>query len=154
MENAISSLISGYDTGLLNRRDLIRGLSLLIGAQGSTAVDRIQIASINHVSIQVTDIQRSKGFYAGTFGLIDEGSDANTARLASGKCHVSLRRGNPVGIVDHFAFGMNRFNESEVATELKRRGADPRNEGQFGFHVVDPDGVRVQIIENDQRHRV
>lgn len=154
MEHVIASLVSRYDTGLLNRRELIRGLTLLVTAQGSIGADSIQIASLNHVSLQVNDIQRSKAFYTRTFGLIDEGSDANTARLASGKCHVSLRRGNPVGIVDHFAFGLNRFNEGDATAELKRRGADPRNELQFGLHVVDPDGVHVQLIENDERHRV
>lgn len=154
MEHMISSLVSRYETGLLTRRDLIRGLSLLFTTQGSSGGDVIRVASINHVSLQVNDIQRSAEFYTRTFGLINEGSDTNTARLASGKCHVSIRRANPVGIIDHFAFGMNRFSEGEVTAELKRRGADPRNEGQFGFHVVDPDGVRVQIIENDDRHRV
>jgi catechol 2,3-dioxygenase-like lactoylglutathione lyase family enzyme len=154
MEHMISSLVSRYETGTLTRRDLIQGLSLLFAAQGSNSGDVIRVASINHVSLQVSDIQRSAAFYTRTFGLINEGSDANTARLASGKCHVSIRHGNPVGIVDHFAFGINRFNESAVTAELKRRGADARNEGQFGLHVVDPDGVRVQISENDERHRV
>ena len=65
----------------------------------------------------------------------------------------SLRRGNPVGVIDHFAFGMNQFDQSAVTAELERRGAVPREEGRFGFHVSDPDGVRVQISENDAKHR-
>ena len=154
MEQIVSSMVTRYEAGMLNRRELIRGFSLLMSAQGTTGGDVIQIASINHVSVQVNDIQRSASFYTRTFGLVDEASDANTARLVSGKCHVTLRRGNPVGIIDHFAFGMNRFTEADVAAALTRRGAEPRNEAQFGLHVVDPDGVRVQIIENDDKHRV
>ena len=154
MEHVVSSLVRRYETGMLHRREFIRGLSLLISVQGTTAGDVIQIASINHISVQVNDIQRSATFYTRTFGLVEEGSDANTARLVSGKCHVSLRRGSPVGIIDHFAFGMDRFTEADVAAALRRRGAEPRNEAQFGLHVVDPDGVRVQIIENDDKHRV
>ncbi len=153
MEHVISSLVSRYENGVLNRRELIQNLGLLVAAQAPAGANIVNVASINHVSVQVSDLQRSAAFYTRTFGLTDEGSDANTARLVSGRCHVSLRRGNPVGLIDHFAFGMNRFDQDALTAELKRRSSEARNEGQFGFHVVDPDGVRVQIIENDERHR-
>ena len=152
MKHVISSLVDRYDSGLLNRRQLIQSLGLLAAGQVPTGADVVNVSSINHVSVQVSDVQRSSAFYTRTFGLTDEG-DANLARLVSGRCHVSLRRGNPVGVVDHFAFGTNRFDLDAVTAELKRRGSTARNEEQFGFHVVDPDGVRVQIIENDDRHR-
>ena len=152
MTHVISSLVDRYESGLLNRRQLIQSLGLLAAGQVPTGADVINVSSINHVSVQVSDLQRSVAFYTRTFGLTDEG-DANLGRLVSGRCHVSLRRGNPVGVVDHFAFGMNRFDRDAVTAELKRRGSTASNDGQFGFHVVDPDGVRVQIIENDDRHR-
>ena len=152
MEHVISSLVSRYENGVLNRRELIQGLGLLVTAQVPPAADIVNVASINHVSVQVSDLQRSVAFYTRTFGLTNEGSDANAARLASGRCHVSLRRGNPVG-VDHFAFGMNQFDPDALTAELKRRGSEARNEAQLGFHVVDPDGLPVQIIQNVDRHR-
>ncbi len=105
MEHLISSLVGRYESGMLNRRELIRGLGLLTAAQPSTGADVINVASLNHVSVQVSDLERSVAFYTRTFGLTHQGSDATTARLASGKCHVSLLRGTPVGIIDHFSFG-------------------------------------------------
>jgi hypothetical protein len=47
--------------------------------------------------------------------------------------------------VDHFAIGIPRFNRDAAARYVKERGATPL-EGNFaGFHVKDPDGIRVQI---------
>lgn len=153
MERIIASLVSGYDSGALSRRELIQAIGVLAAGQGSSASDVLKVASINHVSLQVSDLQRSAAFYRRVFGLTEAGSDAAAVRLASGRCHISLRHGDPVGLIDHFAFGVDRFDQPAVALELKRRGAEGREAEQFGFHVLDPDGVHVQIAENDARHR-
>src|SRR5919198_5688577 len=155
---AISTLLGRYESGSLTRRELIQTLALLATAPLSSELltvattfnsEVLKVASINHVSLQVGDLERSATFYRRVFGLKDSRNDAKTIRLASGHCHVSLRRGNPVGIVDHFAFGVDHFDQSALTLELRRRGAEPREEEQPGFHVLDPDGVRVQISEND-----
>jgi catechol 2,3-dioxygenase-like lactoylglutathione lyase family enzyme len=152
MEGAISLLVGRYESGVLSRRELIQSLGLLVAPQTPGGSDVIKIASIHHVSVQVADMQRSASFYRRVFGLTDRGTDAETVRLASGKCHISIRRGTPIGI-DHFCFGMDRLSEGVVTPELKRRGAEPRSGGHDGYHVVDPDGIHVQLIENDQYHR-
>jgi catechol-2,3-dioxygenase len=90
MEQLICSLVNRYESGLLNRRQLIQSLGLLVTAQAATSADVVNVASINHVSVQVSDVQRSVAFYTRTFGLIDEGSDANTARLASSTISLSV----------------------------------------------------------------
>ncbi len=127
MESIISSLVIRFERGSLSRRDLVRSLAIL--AAGGTAAGaqeelNFKAATIDHVSIQVADLQRS----------ID-----NTRTL------VSLNRESPTGIVDHFAIGIPKFSKDVAVRYLKERGAAPL-EGNFaGFHVKDPDGVRVQI---------
>ena len=152
MERMISLLVSRYESGSVSRRELIQTVAHFTTAQAQPAAEVLTVASINHVSVQVSNLQRSADFYKRVFGLLDDRSDAETARLASGRCHVSLRLGNPVGVIDHFAFGVNQYDQTALTAELKRRGAVPREEGQFGFHVTDPDGVRVhgelQILEH------
>jgi catechol 2,3-dioxygenase-like lactoylglutathione lyase family enzyme len=153
MEHLISSLVAGFERGSLSRRELIQTLGVLVTAQTPSPAEVLTVASINHVSIQVSNLERSVAFYKRVFGLTDDRSDAETARLASGRCHVSLRRGNPVG-VDHFAFGINLDStRAQWAAELKRRGAEALEDPQVGFYVSDPDGVRVQIYENDAKDR-
>ena len=149
MEHVISSLVSRYENGLLNRRELIQSLAILVSRQTSTRTT-VNVASINHVSVQVKDLQRSVDFYRRVFGLVEKGSDENTKRLVSGTCHVSLRRGNPVGVIDHFAFGVEPFDPYSLRSELKRRGAEVRGEAQ-SVHVIDPDGVDVQISDKNEQ---
>jgi len=69
-------------------------------------------------------------------------------QLRVGKSHLSIRRGSPTG-VDHFAIGIERFNKESIIAELRARGAVPREERNFGLHVIDPDGVHVQVIDSE-----
>ena len=59
---------------------------------------------------------------------------------------VSLHHKNPAGIVDHFAIGVRNFNRDTVATTLKERGTEPSDNLDAGFHIVDPEGISVQIM--------
>ena len=67
-----------------------------------------------------------------------------------GQNFLVLRPGNPSGKVDHFAIGVDSFNQEAVTVDLKARGVTPINEqgGSFGFHILDPDGFPVQISNN------
>jgi len=49
----------------------------------------------------------------------------------------------PAGTIDHFAIEIERFNKDSVIQDLKQRGT-PREEGDAGLHVKDPDGFSVQ----------
>lgn len=73
-----------------------------------------------------------------------------TIALTVGKSRIVLRRGNPPGKVDHFAIGIDRFDKDSVIRDLKSRGAPPIDGGgDFGLHVMDPNGFPVQLSAND-----
>jgi hypothetical protein len=58
---------------------------------------------------------------------------------------VSLNLEKPTATVNHFAIGIPRYNKDAAVRYFTERGVKPL-EGNFaGFHVLDPDGVRVQI---------
>ena len=151
MEPVISDLVSRFERGSLTRRELIGALALLAGsgagaglAEGAT----LKSASINHVSVLVTDMARSIDFYGRVFGLtlVNEDKANKIARLgAGGKILVSLRIEPPPGVIDHFAIGVEGFNREAVTADLKGFGLTPADNIQFGFHVKDPDGAVVQI---------
>jgi glyoxylase I family protein len=150
MESIISNLVARFEQGSLSRRDLVRGLALL-AASGTAAVAQedlnFKAATIDHVSLQVADLQRSVDFYQKMFGfsVVSQEQARSIMRLGNTRTLVSLNRESPAGIVDHFAIGIPRFNRDAAARYVKERGATPL-EGNFaGFHVKDPDGIRVQI---------
>jgi catechol 2,3-dioxygenase-like lactoylglutathione lyase family enzyme len=150
VEPLIADLVSRFERGALTRRELIGAIALLSGAGAAAPASAatLKSASINHVSVLVTDMQRSLDFYGRVFGLtlVNEDKANKIARLgANGKVLVSLRIEPPPGVIDHFAIGVEGFNREAVTADLKGFGLTPADNIQFGFHVKDPDGAVVQI---------
>jgi catechol 2,3-dioxygenase-like lactoylglutathione lyase family enzyme len=153
MESVIDDLVRRFERGALTRRQLIQGLSTLVGVTGASRAGAAQAAGlrgtgIDHVSILVNDMQRSASFYQSVFGMtpVSEDKPNQILRLGMKRTIVSLRHEGQSGLVDHFAISVENFNR-EVATErLKQHGLTPQQNVQFGFHVRDPDGVVVQVV--------
>jgi glyoxylase I family protein len=151
VETIISNLLGRFEKGSLSRRDLIRGLAML-AASGTIAGAQEEIdfktADIDHVSIQVADLQRSIDFYQKMFGfsVVSEDKPRQIVRLGNARTLVSLNREGPAGIVDHFAIGIPRFTKEAAASYVKQRGATPLDDPFAGLHAKDPDGINVQIF--------
>ena len=151
MESIISDLVSRYEKGSLNRRDLVAGLALL-AASGTAGAAPAEIefkdANIDHVSVRVADLERSIAFYQKMFGFtVVSRADPEIVRLGNGKILVSLNHGSPAGVIDHFAIGIPRFNNEAGGRYFTQRGATPLQGDYAGFHIKDPDGVNVQISQ-------
>ena len=153
METIISKLVANFEKGTLTRRELIRGLALLASASGTASAlaeeTGFKGAKIDHVSIQVTNLQRSIDFYQKLFGFSVVSQDKNNeiVRLGISKTIVSLHHKSPTGIVDHFAIGVDHFDKDSVTRDLKLRGAIPEENIDAGFHIKDPEGISVQIVQ-------
>ena len=153
MESIISTLVNRFDRGTLTRRELIQGLTMLAAggaARAAAAQDAaVKTVKIDHISIQVRDLPRSIRFYQTLFGLhqVSEDKPNEIVRLgATDKTLVSLHHKAPMGIVDHFAIAVEGFNRDAVTQKLEQRGINPEQDIDAGFHVKDPEGIRVQIV--------
>ena len=134
---------------------LIQGLAMLtVAGRTASAEDTgFHAATINHVSIQVSDIKRSAGFYMNAFGLpMRVATNPSSIRLGVGPSHLTLRQEMPSGNVDHFCLGIDKFNRESVIRDLKALGISPQpdEKGPQGFHVKDPDGFRVQLGDSSE----
>jgi len=153
MEAIVTNLVEWFEKGALTRRELIQGLTMLVAAGSGASAAAVQesafkAAKIDHISIQVTNLPKSIAFYRDVFGLsiVSEDKPNEIVRMGTTKTIVSLHHKNPTGIVDHFAIGIEKFNKEAVTQELKRRGLTPEENIDAGFHVKDPEGMRVQIV--------
>jgi catechol 2,3-dioxygenase-like lactoylglutathione lyase family enzyme len=151
MESIISDLVNRFEQGSLNRRELVQGLAML-AASGTCASAQQDIAfntaTIDHVSMQVVDLQRSVDFYQKLFGfsVVSQDQRLGIIRLGNGRTLVSFYHQSPAGIVDHFAIGVPGFSKESAARYLTARGMTPLDDPYAGLHVKDPDGVNVQIF--------
>ena len=157
MEMIVSELVSRFEKGSLSRRDLVHGLALLAAAGGAGSAKAaapaeldFKTATIDHVSVQVTDLQRSIAFYQRMFGfaVVSQEQAQGIVRLGNGdRVLVSLNNGTPAPRIDHFAIGIPRFNADAGRRYFTQRGATPLQGDYAGFHIKDPDGINVQVSE-------
>ena len=151
MEPIIADLLARFEKGSLTRRELVSGLAMLAaGASGAAAQQDIDFksADIDHISIQVADLQRSSEFYQKMFGfkVVSEDKPLGIVRLGNNRSLVSLNHQGPAGIIDHFAIGIPRFTKEAAARYVSQRGASPQDNPYQGLHIKDPDGINVQIF--------
>ena len=158
MESMISDMVSRFEKGKITRRELVQGLALLAGVGGgATASAQEQVdwkaSIIDHVSIQVADLQKSTEFYTKLFGftVLSEDKPNGIVRMGFTKPLVSINPVKPTGIVDHFAIGMAKFNRDTVNAYLKEHGQTTTNNPFQGFSIKDPDGVSVQLVQDTDR---
>jgi catechol 2,3-dioxygenase-like lactoylglutathione lyase family enzyme len=153
MEAIISDLLNRLERGALTRRGFIQCLAMLT-ASGAASVGQAQDTTmkgvkIDHLSVQVSDLPRAVAFYEKTFGLtiLSEDKPNEIVRLGADKIFFSLHHKSPTGIVDHFAIGIENFNKERVTQQLKELGLTPEENLDAGFHIKDPEGMNVQIVQ-------
>ena len=154
MEAVISNMLKRFETGMLTRRELIKGLAMLTStstaATAALQEPGFKATTIDHISIQVTDLPRSIAFYQNVFGMsvVTEDKPNEIVRLGgTPRMRVSLHHKSPNGLVDHYAIGVEPFDKEAMTRHLKQHGLTPEEHIDAGFPVKDPEGIRVQIVK-------
>jgi len=103
---------------------------------------------IDHVSIQVNDLQRSIDFYRKVFGLeiLNQDEPNEIVRMGTTRIIVSLHHKGPTGIVDHFAIAVDDFDRESAMQSLAALGLTAEQNLDYGFYVRDPEGIPVQMV--------
>lgn len=165
MSEIIEQLVRRFEGGQMTRRELVLSLSALVMARGSTAAQPrtppIPVSTMNHVTLTVSDVERSVAFYQRIFGMplrTYQGTEADWSAdtipvlaIGDGPQFIAFGRGAAPSI-NHFCLGMEGFDAGEVVKTLADQGveagvrmradSDPPAE-ELTFR--DPDGIRVQV---------
>lgn len=160
----IEELITRFENKKLSRRQLISGLLAATGAaatQSAFAQDVAPVAvgrSMNHVSLSVSNVQRSADFYNQVLGM------EIISRPANGGLNMGLgtesflglyELGNPGGM-HHLCIGVDNYNADVLAEKLQGHGIDAnvnrdpanRTSGGDQLYFTDPDGILVQLAQH------
>ena len=153
MIQAMDTLLATYEKGKLTRRQLLQGLAVVAApVERQTGAGVLRGRNLNHVNLQVADVDRSVAFYRRLFSL-------RPRRLIPGRPDVvdlpdgdfiALARSDEPGVINHFDVGVDDFRPEPVGEALRGAGLDRGlRVGRDFVMVEDPDGVRVQISTPD-----
>jgi len=161
MIEQLNQLLETYEEGGIDRRQLLAALLLVAGdsrAAAQQAAPPFRATILNHVTVAVSDFDRSRAFYLKLTGGTIQKEVANQADIRIGDSFVTVLKGNqPPGIM-HFCLGIDRFAGDAAMAALNRdfTGAQPRlvtNElKQQQIILRDPDGTVVEL--SDPRYRL
>ena len=151
MNHIVESMLDRYEAGRITRRQLVQGLAAFAcAAQAAPAEPVFPAKTLNHVTLSVSDIDRSKNFYQKIFGLPVLRQTEKGCNLGLGTSFLGLFRFPTSGAVDHVCIGIQDFQVEPVAAKLRQNGLSPEVEaGQVYFR--DPDNIRIQLADADYR---
>jgi len=145
----VDGLIDQYDRGVINRRQLVKGMMSLVGAvltgrestrvlEGAATPAIAPARSINHVHINVSDLKRSEDFYAAVLGAtVREREEGITTMVLPGAtkdvgCWISLtsvtsRIGGAesdippkAGTYNHMGIGVDLKDPKRIAADVQK----------------------------------
>jgi catechol 2,3-dioxygenase-like lactoylglutathione lyase family enzyme len=164
VEQIIAKLVREFEDGKMNRRQLIRSLTVAASAAvGGTAActsleaaepKGFQAVEVNHISYVVADYKKTRDFYADLLGMKVSKDDGKQCYLSFGNTFLLPRNARPDGktpLINHVAYTIDNWDKDKVEADLKRRGLTPRPDTENSFHVKDPDGFDLQISGKDMK---
>src|SRR5262245_48384930 len=152
---SLDLLLRRYADGTISGRELLGALGALVAAGAAPEVTHAApavgpVKQMNHVSIFVPDVQKSKQFYQDVFGLPlltnqDPGVNLSTG---SGFLGIYPAPNAQKGSINHLCLGLENFDADAVLKSLTDRGvtARIRQRGDTKeLYLTDPDGISVQL---------
>src|SRR5882724_12713286 len=155
MESVIARLLQDFEQGKMNRRQLIKSLSVAAAAAAGMAPAAeaagkpLEALYVNHISYQVNDYKKVRDFYVDLLGMKVTQDDGMQCRLVFGNNILIPRnraKGEPAK-VDHIAYTVINWDAEKDAFEaqLRRRNLQFTGTAKTSFQVKDPEGLGVQF---------
>jgi catechol-2,3-dioxygenase len=158
MENYVESLVMSFEKGKMSRRDLVKRISglaaLTVGLGGTSAIAQepestFTATGLNHIALNVPDIEKSRDFYVKHLGMKVSRQGSNNCFMTCGPHFVALFR-NSTPSMNHYCYSVQGYSVQDAAKKLKAEGLSPRVQGQR-IYFDDPDGLEVQLAAGDHR---
>lgn len=170
--DSIDALFDQYDRGRMTRRSLIQALAILALPAKALAQDATRPSApivrglgVNHVGLNVSDVERSYAFYHRLFGVTKGWPATNTGQGIHLDFPVGYISVDPdpekKGLITHFSISIDHIDQDsskrladKINAELpdaKAKAAFQANDGVSTVNLVDPDGFHVQISPKSGR---
>jgi catechol 2,3-dioxygenase-like lactoylglutathione lyase family enzyme len=156
MNSTVDRLLTAYDNGRMTRRELAVSFSaLLMGRpEAQPKEPGIHVATLNHVTLNVSNVERAVEFYQKLFGLPVVSRQENGVNLGTGSSFLGLYRIDGPPAIHHFCLGVEGFDVDRVLKTLEEHGitGSIRMRGDVKeLYFRDPDGIQVQLQDVSYR---
>ncbi len=148
-------IVEQFERGHLSRRQLVARL-MGLGAAMAVLPDvarasqdgktTLQATGLNHIALNVRDLERSADFYRTHLGLKvvhKQGDFLWVLGRSDDNRFLALFRNDSPGL-SHYAYTIEKLDADEVVRKLNAAGIKHRRE-RHGIYFSDPDGLTVQV---------
>lgn len=155
----IEKLVHSFEHGHTTRREMIAGLGALMAgaaftgrASAATVTDgkadapTFKAVGLNHIALDVTDVNRSRDWYANHLGMtVRHQSGEHNCFMDCGPHFLALFKSSKAGM-NHYCYSIKGYDAAGAVKTLEAAGLQPtRRENRVYF--PDPDGLTVQVAE-------
>ncbi len=153
MSQDLEQMLDDYDHGKVSRRALIGMLAALTVAPAKAEKPQgFKATSLNHVTLAVADIERSRRFYEEVLGVSVVSTQKNGINMGLGDSFLGLYKIDSPPRIHHFCVGLDEYEVNASAERLRGLGIDPYvRPDKPEVYFQDPDGISVQL--EDKRYR-
>jgi catechol 2,3-dioxygenase-like lactoylglutathione lyase family enzyme len=160
MHNPIEELVTLFENKAIDRRGFIQSLMLLAVSPtiAQAQAGQLDANSLNHVTLAVSDPERSREFYASVLNMsVVSRQPASPVvgagiNMGAGDSFLGLYPLKNPGRIDHFCIGVDNYVIEEAAEKLKLVGVTPViREDRPELYFKDPDGITVQLSQKEYR---
>jgi catechol 2,3-dioxygenase-like lactoylglutathione lyase family enzyme len=151
-----TKLLADFEAGHLSRRQLVARLMGLGAAMAAMETSRAQESTsekpgplfkakgLHHIALDVTDVSRSRDFYAKHLGLdVVRGDDDAMFMGVDREFFLTLFKADKPGL-NHYCYGIENYDVASAVAKLREAGINPR-ETSGRVYFSDPDGIEVQV---------
>ena len=157
MKNIIEKMLDSYEKGGVRRRDFVQSLAVIIAAPtilSQAGKAPITGKMLNHVTLYVSDVAKSKKFYQSLLALPVRKEEKDLCNFDLGESFLCLyQKNDSAPAINHFCVGINSFNADTVLEKLKKEfpSSNPTMENGTEIYLRDPDNTRVQLSAKDYK---
>jgi len=160
MVERMEQIVALFEQKKISRRELVAALlalAALPSAPAEAAAPMFDGSVVNHVTMFVTDVQRSRAFYERLVGatVMYDGGRVYDMRLSGGTSFISIVQ-SATPRIDHLCIGIPNFDTDQAEAMIKKEFPESRAAATSSapgaapitwrsVNLRDPDGNAVQL---------
>jgi catechol 2,3-dioxygenase-like lactoylglutathione lyase family enzyme len=156
MQAIVEKMLTDFERGTLSRRQLAATLTGLAAAAAlpaglatpALAAPSLKAITLNHVTVRVSDLQKTSKFYQEFFGMKLAQQSKTIHILGVGESFFGIEQKPGAAALDHYDFGLQGWDAKAMRAKVAAHGLsitpDSRGDDE-SFKFNDPDGFVVQV---------